>query len=823
MKTGKSLTPLVSGIGLVIVFLATSALLTLHPQAGKNSVRYLIDHSKRVLSYKITNTKEALFRIGPQDSRIEILSNLDVYPDTLSNSELSPNPEEREYALEIKILDSDLNPIHSDVFKEKTRMTTWVEPETDNPMKSAYYLYENLGACDSRITSLNLRNIISEECFIAVKIYSPINQSASVRAYRHLDLTAERDIKGLRLMPKRFRAKLARHNLYENSLSHEELSRSMTDVLSQIPAETRVGFEYSTRQLFLYEDVVPLLGPSPPLTTLDSSLGKPVFLSINGPAILTVSINGTQSIQTTIWRNDVLLSDTPRIPDSKQQLYFDIGSGSHVLKLQDTVHSQTITSVTLDPPTAWTTGELDQSQLFPISRTAYYRALTADSATPVRIALPKPISGGCDMIKMLCRVPLNALENSSFIDYSLHYTYLDGLKNRVGGGIVSGNAYSSAIARYDSDSTIETVPSSVDRWYLNPPLDAEFIDITASRPVDISFFSRLEDPSRFEKVQGAAGSTTHIPDVRFQSSLLDNPDYYFRPVNADVLAREDRKIWINLPQNLLEATNSLFGSGQQLVAESCYPVSGSHPEWVFEPADDRETDGNCYIRFASGEPRTVRVNDTAAYARAGFQYRLQPVENPIITVMENDRVITRFRPVTFEGYFEISPLKIGNHVIRIVTPGCSDQIFMKRPANVSCDSGYYVARQTFRLAQGESLTMSIDKTSWQSTGLNILAYRDPDCSDPVVLTVANSMVDRPINHPISALTRSLIRFTGESQTQAAPVITGSGQRLTTPERFFYQIHDDQAPARYSVTIESQTESPVYLRFFILKPKTGQVS
>ncbi len=230
---------------------------------------------------------------------------------------------------------------------------------------------------------------------------------------------------------------------------------------------------------------------------------------------------------------------------------------------------------------------------------------------------------------------------------------------------------------------------------------------------------------------------------------------------------------------------------------------------VFEPASATADDAMSYIRFNPGKPVQLTVDDSVTYIRPGFMYRLEPGSNPMISVKVDNLVITRFRPVTFEGYFEIPPVSTGTHIIQVSCSGNSGQIFMKLPASVSCNENHYNLRQAFRLDPGQSLTLPFHKPSWDATGLNILAYRHPDSPNPVSLRVEGSTMSGSVTRPIAAPTQPLIRFTGNPSPGPAQVLTRSGQTLTSPERFHYRMQDDQKPDTYTVTIESQTDTPVF--------------
>jgi len=797
----------------------------------RSQVKFLINRSRRALAYQITDTRSALFKLGPHDTEIELISNLDL---TLSGTSVSHDsndslPEltdsEWPYELEVTILNRQFQPVSSQVYWETTRQTTWLDEKTGNPMKAAYYLYEDICAADSRITTVHVPGTLGNERYLSVRLASPRPGTAAVRVYKHVNLQSERDVKGLRHLPKKMRAKLARHNLYGDDLSQLELSRSMIDVLSQIPAETRQGFEYVTRQLFLYDYCTPLQGDRPPRFTVSNDLDRPVFFPVTGPAELTLHLNSTEAVRTTIWRDDILLAETSRTPSKNRTLTFDFGAGAHLLKVQGLGSRQKVVDTVLDPPSAWISEDTGSAELYPRQSSAYYRIVPESEGIPVTIHLPPDGDGAGRLVKLICRSALATSDSSTDDAFTVTFRITDAGGHLLDSGTFSGRNVLSDLARYSGSQPDGLRPGTPERFYFSPPDTARNMILTANRPVDVACFVRLNPLNGSIREQSVAGrSGTTAEEIRFQRDVKDQQEYYyFRPRNADILESEGRKAWVSLPRGILEPWNDTGTDPAVADALSIYPPATIDAELIFDPVSGEIDDSGAFVLVTETAPLHIHVGSSDGNARLGFRYDFPETLDPFLAIRVDGRYITRFRPVTSRGYFEIPGIAPGDHRIDVESHSAATRLFMKLPRGVTASGQKYTPRNVFPLYPGQTMTIPVDRRNQHIHGLNIMAYTGESTGTPIRLMVSTDTGTLPTNRALKCLTPPEIHFTGTSPDPAGPhpMHMGTLHPLNGPERFFFPLHDDLKPDIYSITIESGSDYPVYLRFFTLLPDTGQ--
>jgi len=822
MRIGKPLTPLLSGVCLIILLFLSTAWLAFTQDVNKKQVKYLVNQSRRTLAYKVSDRHAALFKIGSQEKMVEIISNLDISNEigtAVTDNEFNTDDlvKKWEYALEVTILDSDLKPLSKQVYWERAHMTEWTDKKTGNPMKAAYYLYESVQSADSRITTIQIPESTKDERFIAVKIHSPESSSASIRMYKHLNFDGNKDSKSLKPMRRYFRTKLARHSLFGSDLTQKELNRSMSDMLAQIPAETRQGYEYKTRQLFLYDSCSPLLGADPVKTGFPDNLDQPVYFPVTGPAKLELTVSGRESINTTIWRDSVLLSESQRKPSKKGILKFDFGPGKHLLKIVDPSGSQKLIRTKAKPPGAWLGNKSKDSDPLPLSKTVYYRILPGTEGVPLTVKLPASMDNSTRMIKMLCRL-ITDKPNST--QAKLSYRYLDVQGNVIDNGKILLNANQSDLVRYYSNQDNSGKLTRAQRWYFCPPTTATSMELISDKIVEAAFFNKLEAHDKQVVTKGpSSNKSSELMDVKYKPVDSEISYFYFRPSNAKLLAETNRKHVLCIPEGIIEATRP-EEINEEKYAISLYPQEAS--ERIFDPFDKQSDMKNCYIQLLNKKPTSMTVKGIAGEARMGFHYSFnESSARPELMVTIDDKTQTRFRPITYRGYFEIPPLEKGQHEIKISATCSTGQFFMKLPPNVYSESPLYKPRKVFRLDPGKSLTIPVDYHQ-SITGLNILTYQSTLSDSPTHLNVFTNASPQP-NHPLHCLTTTNVDYIGnnKSDSDRTPVFFNSGNTLKSPECFFFALHDDLQPDRYQINVQSLSAEPVYLRFFIMNPGNRQ--
>ncbi len=283
MRSGRPLQPLLTGIGLVFLLFASTAWLTFHDMNQDSDLKYQLSRSHRILTYRLSEIDETLFRVHPRDRQLEVITNLDLPPSTQLNPDL-----EVDYAIAVDILNLDHQVMRSEVFWERTRWSRWKDSGTVLPMMSAFYLHEPEIPADSRITTLYLNENRREDVLVSIRLLEPDDAGASVRVYHNEEFSRTGEINPLKFLTKRFKAKLARHNLYGYRYRDSEVWRSLSNIWKQVPAEGRSGWDYQVRNLFLYDHALPIQGiPVPESDIIDSQ--NPLLKQTNYYQILPES------------------------------------------------------------------------------------------------------------------------------------------------------------------------------------------------------------------------------------------------------------------------------------------------------------------------------------------------------------------------------------------------------------------------------------------------------------------------------------------------------------------------------------------------------
>ncbi len=839
MKTGRSIKPLLWGICLVMLLFTSTSWLTLHHTRMDNDLENQLLKSHRVLSYGVDDRSMALFRIHPQDTRIEIISNLDLPGETIPSDDM-----ELDYSLTVTLLDTNLRPVREEIFWERTRRSSWVDDQTKAVNVAAFYLYEPVIPADSRITSIDLPSNVHDDMFIGIQLTFPEQATASVRVYHHVDMTQGAEINAIKPFGKRFKAKLIRHNLYSHRVKDEELKRSFRDIWRQIPAEDRRGFHYHPRHLFLYDKEIPLLGEAPPLeNSIDPQ--HPIFLPVRGPADLSIVFHtsGDQDLPLNVELHaesaPVTQTTIPVTENTPHTWHFN--EGLFLLSLSSPDGAIIWSELELTPETAWITPlETNDGPLSALYRkTDYYRIMPDGSGEPLTVQLPRFSTRMIRPIKIVCRVPVtdpdSYASSSSENEFSVMYVFKNEEHQVIAHGTFRSGTSISDVASYDG-STIDRIetPSMPERFYISVPPDTTYMTFTADRLVDAAFYASIQ--KREPEIRSLEIGS---PDSDTQSNQSEPPRtfcfrtevetekswYYFRPVNHQVLRETGRCHSVRLPAGIYENEPRYTASPvAPRQATTIYPVSDHSKDVIYEEIDPMvssaaSTPGTEYVILHSGESRKVSIDDGDTGGFLFIRYQLQETSEPHIDVMVDGERRIAFRPVSLSGRFELPELEPGDHAIRVDSGSAEDRFFIHQTGNVSFSGNRYRPRSVYRLDPNQTMRLEIHKTDWSSCGINVLAYRPEDSTTPLEMVISASNVKPPASGRASQfLTTPSITFIApesSSSTPSEPLILKSGKQSAAPLRFYFPLHDDIPPDVYEITVKTNANTPIYLRFFQL--------
>ena len=814
MRYQRSLNPLLSGIGLLLLMIGCSAWLLLNSHSQPEFINRLLAKSHRVLAFKINANHPAVFKVHPQDKCVELISNLDLFAEPSPDTEFS-------YSLEVEFLDSQKKVIQSEIYWESSRRSQWIDEKLNAPISAAFYINEPSSPADSRITTIFLPENLNDEIWLKVNLKEPANGAASIRMYKHVDIIKGSDLSAVKPLSQRIRSKISRHNLYGYRARDMEIQRFLRDVWKQIPAEGRSGLDYFTRDLFLYDRETPLLGSPPPeYRTLDAGHPLAVAFSDQSTIQMTFASSGTIKIRTTTEISSPIES-VVRVT-ANQPVKWQTPPGQALVKIESAGKPLTIKTFKVDPQDNLFSHKFESSPNFfpPRRKTNYYR--TATNGDPVKIDLPPSLNGCQCVFKMVCRVPLPSPNSTG--DYNLSVDFHDQAGKLMQTCSISGSAEGSGFAQYkqqvqseESPAIPPEFPSLPQRFYLRAPDSATSAVFHSDSPMDLAFFAQLNsDKPRSETVF----ITEKTPGLfRFSDNTQTEQNwFYFRPTNAAELDTAVRKKTVSLPDGIYELNPDSSEDISDKIAQTLYPDQTTQKWTLFEKLNTPITpESNAYVQCHTGVPLELNLMSRKIVSESlSFRYFLSSPSNPMIKIFVDGQLQSSFRPFTTQGYFRIPALTPGRHSITVSSESSEDQFFIKINPGISTEAPIYTARSVFKLRPDESMHLNLKKQDWASAGVNIKVYSAPDATGQCELSVNTGKLPdiqaaRPATHLSSP--RRLYTLLPNEEPQLSVLCDGS--ELLSCKNVFFPLHDDLPPDYYTLNLELNSGHPVFIRFFQL--------
>jgi hypothetical protein len=813
MTNGRPLKPLLCGISLIVLLLFTASWIMTYNPDTPDYFDVILSQSHRALSYEIGNHRTAVFRVSPKEDQLEIVTNLDIY--RYSDGQQA---HQYEYALEVEILDSKNTVVSRETYWETTQRSQWIDPETTAPMASAFYINKTYVPADSRITTVFFERDRQEEIFVSLRLITPDQASAAVRAYRHVDMLKGRDLGTVRQISKRLKSNIARRNLYGEKTKDAEVQKYLRDVLSQVPAEGRSGIDYTTRDIFLYNRSIPILGEEPPESRL-ITLDHPLYLPFYGPAHLRVAFENGDRADIHIHREGdpsqvSLVEITPGKTFDKK---FD--SGTYLVEIRGKGEQVSIESISLDPPHQWLgTNQINPESVVPYRLTHYYRVQPDGSGDPVNIDLPGS-SASHQPMKIVCRVPLEDQDGHMEVPFSLTYRFIDDAGEVILDRTYESTAYPSRFASYKSDDcTGSRRPSYPNRVFIQPPEHAVRMEFTSSRPLDTAFYCRIRSAD-VKVVYLNDDTTTDIRDFRFREEGATPDDwFYFKPVNASVLKENARHSAIMLPAGILERSISPVIETAGKVTVSHYPDLRADPDVIMEEIQHSPaSDVPCYKEIEQRRDIQLTVVDSAEYGmNCVLKYFLTGNAPPLIRIGVDEDDTLHIRPVTKQGYITLPIMTRGNHRLHIESVSPQDRFFLRVDPAVQMDARACIGRSVYQLDGNAELTVPFRKPEWNSCGMNIILYTE-QADSPFAVNVEMEHFDGMVpGRSAKQLTVRKRKYVVNDCGTVGSVFLSSGDNLSRTKTLYFPIHDDMPPGEYRLTITSDSVTPVYMRFFSLQ-------
>lgn len=769
----------------------------------------LMERSHRVLAYQIDYSRNALFKLLPGESSIEIITNLDI------NTRETVGPDmEFSYSIYTTLMDENFSPLSTRTIWHQTRHSSWIEKETGHLLTSAFFLNDDIIPCDSRIFTFELDHAVEDVQYLRVKLDEPADGSASIRVYRHEDLLKGRELSAVLPLKSRLKAKLARHNLFGQKVKEVELRRFLSDILQQIPAEGRSGEDYITRALYLYDEEIPIMGEQQSNPIQELQPNQSLMMSLNGPANVSITAASSGIVYYNLLANDRYHPDVEMSLDPGIASQIPIPAGKHLVSIRSSADPIPV-KINVAPLTAIITTDGKPADDPVQSRSvSYFRALP-DSEEPIIIELPATRNIEPEPIKIVCRKPLDINSLDSQMKISIEYEFLDLQRKVIHFGTLEGHTRQSRFARYDNAGLQETqIPSFPERFFLKPPLGASELLIWTDSPVDLAFYSCLSKTSPV--VQKIVSSESELPDL-FCVSMESNSDwFYFKPINGEELKLENRTMSVNLPVEILELPILESSAFKRASYQTHAPRNPQIPIIIMEKSTDIENEHTATqtIRLASRSNIEMEVRSgISVFDRLPIKYHLLSDHWGEIDVFIDQVQKVSFRPITRGGVFHLAGLKPGHHVLRIESDSPDDLFWSHERESVVLKGEKRRLRRVYELEPGKTMDVDIEKISWDATALNISVYSGGDNTDDIQLTAeCNSLPEMQAGRSSRQLTISKRTWIGRNASENHIPAT-SDLDLSKVIQVAFPIQDDIPPGVYRITLSNDQAIPLFLRFF----------
>ncbi|MBN1356756.1 hypothetical protein JXA40_10890 [bacterium] len=819
MIHGRPLKPLLYGISLIILLLFTTSWIMTFTPEKPSYLDIVLSKSHRVLAYEINRLRPAVFKIPPQAECLEIITNLDIYRSLDLTCMV-----QYEYGLEVEIRDSAGEIQRKEIYWENTRRSQWMDSQDDIPMAAAFYINKPQIPADSRMTTIRLNPGRNDDVYVSVRLVSPAQATASVRIYRHVDMTEGNELGNVRQISRNLKSKMALHNLYGNRIRDFEVQRFLRDVLRQIPAEGRSGIDYITRDLFLYDREIPILGEPPPEDSLICGQ-HPMYFPLRGPVNLKLTFREGDTVRITVHHED----GTERVEEFRIRPGYiyrkDFDRGLYLVELKTLGIDAAIQSVEVDPPD----NRLDIPQRsstvgLPYRMTNYYRIQPAERGDPVLVRIPRNDGHGNQPLKIVCRVPMDDPGPDTSTPFTLFYSFKNADGETITENRYQSDAISTPFALYMQDGTIlPQRPSYPDRLFLHPPEHTHSIQFHSSIDVDVSFFCRLTDPE-IHVVYTGDDSEDHSGAFRFIEKETNPSEWhYFRPHNAEQLVQDSRRYSVMLPGGILERRMEQGETQPGAVARTCFPVDPAGTGRVMEAVRSEISTGtSCYREIEPGTDGEFEIGGPAMGGmNLEIRYFLFRPENPMIRVQVDGETGLNFRPLTVNGTFTLPLVTRGIHRIQIDSSSRDDRFYLKMVPGLKMNGSDQAYRTVFRLDGKENLFVPIVKPEWSACGMNIMVYAEEGIALPLSIDIKAENLRRiPDGRSSKHLTSSCRRYVITEPDGFSPVFLTGEMQLDRITSLYFPLHDDIPPGEYALTVSSDSNRPVFVRFFMLQRESG---
>ncbi|MBN1550585.1 hypothetical protein JW979_03910 [bacterium] len=819
MNSGRPLKPLV--VSLLLMGLAVFSLSWLNlngTPSPKQRFNYL-SHYKTALAYRIGHNETACFRIHPQTNVIEIVSNLD-----LPFSKSYPWDADRQYGLVVTLLNNERKLVSKETYYETTSITKWMDVKTGEEMCTAFYRDGSIIPADSRITTIHLPSNRTADCYISINLAQTDCESASIRLYQHVDIIQDSELSAVKPVSRHLKAKLSRHNLYGNKVNEFELRRFLSNVWEQIPADGRSGISYIPREIHITKDTIPILGDTPP-NGFELNQTQPLMLPLNDHADVTVEFSSTGTINVRkLYADGSSISDEiPVTSDCRHVI--SSGEGACLFEISPVEGSMFLKHIDVSPASAckpFLNPEI-KNLLNPYRITTYYNGFSESDGDPIEISVSEYAIEKNLPCKVVCRVPMAPDETCK--EEIVSCTYINNQNTEIGNYSHKISTYPSVLAAF-CDSTMKRLqPSYPEKFYIFPPKGTAKICFSSSSQVSMAFFSCLPSSNAQTIEISENAFDSHRMDLVFDDESRLQNWFYFRPVNYQQLSEQKRSVSVRIPTGVYElpSNESSLKADESRKGFSHYPDTFRIEKIIYESIPAEKAADHTTYRYVTLSPMVpVTFSITGSpdlLQNVSINYKLVSYTEPLIEIYLDGVKHMSFRPIAPQGRFRLPGILSGNHSIEVRSTCLEDQFLLRLESNMTVPTEILSAKTVFEMIPGETLKITVHKPDRNSQYLNIMLYQYESDDSKLNISVFADIKDHRLNGEFAtSLTASERIYTGVINSDNRDVWLSelSGKHPMKSRRIAFPLHDDLPAGSYELKLQSNSDTPVYVRFFTME-------
>jgi len=299
--------------------------------------------------------------------------------------------------------------------------------------------------------------------------------------------------------------------------------------------------------------------------------------------------------------------------------------------------------------------------------------------------------------------------------------------------------------------------------------------------------------------------TLDVRDFTFREEGAEPSDwFYFKPINALMLAENDRQSSILLPAGIFERRNSpMTDNAGEMAVVNHYPDLRTVPDVIMEEIQHSpDSDVPCYKEIRQKNEIQLTVADSAVHGmNVVLKYFLTSGNPPNIRIGIDDDVM-RIRPVTKQGLITLPIMSSGKHQLLVESASLEDKFFLRVDPAVQMDARACIGRSVYQLDGNGKLTVPFRKPDWESCGVNIALYTEQIDSSIAIQVEMDNFEGMVPGRSAKHLTIPKRKFVVTDCGDSGSVFLTSGDNLARTKTLYFPVHDDLPPGGIPVNVDN---------------------